>query len=177
MGDLHYLESSLGPASGFLTPTLEWALWDDFVVEFQPFKFSITFKEAKNTVFKKILGFKQALLQSILPVLGGIPTNRFKLQEQINLDNLASVEYFELEKKVNPTRRDMILWVFVACNRPKTTLVHQMMSAGWWLKIGEYALEQEEILQWLDKVWNGLISVSTCSKLNVEENSCSECNL
>ena len=35
-------------------------------------------------------------------------TIRFKLKEQINLDNLTTVEFFDLERKVSSSRTDII---------------------------------------------------------------------
>jgi hypothetical protein len=155
--DLEYSESSLGPNSKFVTPIPEGAYRDDFAIEFQqingkPFRGSITVKEARNDVFKEILGFNPALLHSIRPVFGGIPTIRFKLKEQINLDDLTGVEYFDLERRVNPSRTDIISCRIMGIRGMQAAPNYDGTSNDVrWVKIEncEYALEEEEIMEWL----------------------------
>ena len=99
-----------------------------------------------------ILGFNPSLLHSIGPVFGGVPTIRFKLKEQINLDDLTSVEYFKLERKVNLSWTNVISCRIMGIRGLQATPKYDWTSNDLrWVKIDncEYTLEQEEILQWL----------------------------
>jgi hypothetical protein len=155
--DLTYSESSLGAASVFFTPKPDGAYRDDFAIEFQqlngrPFKGSITLKEARDVVFRDTLGFNPNLLHSIRPIFGGIPTIRFKLKEQINMDNLSGVEYFELERKVNKDRTDSISCRIMGIRGLQAAPNYDGTSNDVrWLKIEnwEYAGEGERIMEWL----------------------------
>ena len=155
--ELTYSESSLGAATRFVTPQPDGAYRDDFAIEFQllngkPFRGSITIKEARDVVFKEILGFGPALLHSIRPVFGGTVTIRFKLKEQINLDSLTAVEFFELERKVTPTRTDVISCRIMGIRGMQAAPNFDGTANDVrWVKIEncEYAFEEEEILEWL----------------------------
>ena len=155
--DLTYSESSLGPNTKFVTPSPDGAFRDDFAIEFQqingrPFKGSITVKEARNTVFKEILGFNPKLLHSIRPVFGGTPTIRFKLKEQINLDDLTRVEYFDLERKINQSKTDIISCRIMGIRGMQSAPNYDGTSNDVrWIKIEncQYELEEEQILEWL----------------------------
>ena len=155
--ELKYSESSLGAASRFVTPPSEGAYRDDFAIEFQelnnkPFKGTITLKEARDTVFKDILGFNPGLLHSIRPVFGGTPTIRFKLKEQINLDGLSSVEYFDLERKVSSTRTDIISCRIMGIRGIQAAPNYDGTSNDVrWVKIEncEYQIGEEEITRWM----------------------------
>ena len=155
--DLNYSESSLGSRSKFVTPPPDGAYRDDFAIEFQqlngkPFKGSITVKEARHDVFKNILGFNPALLHSIRPVFGGTPTIRFKLKEQINIDELTSVEYFDLERRVSTTRTDIISCRIMGIRGLQAAPNYDGTSNDVrWVKIEncEYLVEEEDILDWM----------------------------
>ena len=155
--DLTYSESSLGAASRFVTPQPDGAFRDDFAVEFQqlngkPFKGTITLKEARDTVFRDILGFNPRLLHSIRPVFGGVTTIRFKLKEQINMDNLASVEFFDLERVINPTRTDIISSRVMGVRGLQAAPNYDGTSNDVrWIKLEncEYAVNQEQMVEWM----------------------------
>ena len=155
--ELEYSQSSLGPESRFVTPKPDGAFRDDFAVEFQqlngkPFRGSITIKEARDIVFKEILGFNPRLLHSIRPVFGGAVTIRFKLKEQINLDNLTTVEFFDLERKVSPTRTDTISCRIMGIRGLQAEPNYDGTSNDIrWIKIEncEYSIEKDDIVEWL----------------------------
>ena len=155
--ELKYSESSLGAASRFVTPPPDGAYRDDFAIEFQelngkPFKGTITLKEARDTIFKGILGFNPNLLHSIRPVFGGTPTIRFKLKEQIYLDDLSSVEYFDLERKVSYSRTDIISCRIMGIRGIQATPNYDGTSNDVrWVKIEncEYQIGDEEITRWM----------------------------
>ena len=155
--ELTYSESSLGEASRFVTPQPDGAYRDDFAIEFQqingrPFKGTITLKEARDRIFRDILGFNPSMLHSIRPVFGGVPTIRFKLKEQIDIDCLASVEYFELERIVNPTRTDVISCRVMGVRGLQAAPNYDGTANDVrWLKVEncEYAVPKEKIVQWL----------------------------
>ena len=156
--ELTYSESSLGAASRYVTPPPDGAYRDDFAIEFQqvngkPFRGSITLKEARDTVFRDTLGFRPSLLHSIRPVFGGVTTMRFKLKEQINMDDLANVEYFELPRVVNPTRTDVISCRIMGIRGMQAAPNYDGTANDVrWVKIEncEYMVEQEQIVQWME---------------------------
>ena len=155
--ELTYSESSLGEASRFVTPQPDGAFRDDFAIEFQqingrPFKGTITLKEARDRIFRDILGFNPSMLHSIRPVFGGVPTIRFKLKEQIDIDCMASVEYFELERIVNPTRTDVISCRVMGVRGLQAAPNYDGTANDVrWIKVEncEYAVPNEKIVQWL----------------------------
>ena len=156
--ELTYSESSLGAASRFVTPAPDGAYRDDFAIEFQqingrPFRGSITVKEARDTVFRDTLGFNPSLLHSIRPVFGGATTIRFKLKEQINMDNLASVEYFDLRRTVSPTRTDIISCRIMGIRGMQAEPNYDGTANDVrWVKIEncEYLISNEKIGQWME---------------------------
>ena len=155
--ELTYSESSLGPRTLFVTPGPDGAYRDDFAIEFQqlngkPFRGTITVREARDVIFKEILGFNPKLLHSIRPVFGGVVTIRFKLKEQIFLDSLAAVEYFELERRVSSTRTDVISCRIMGIRGLQAAPNYDGTANDVrWVKIEncEYAIEGEDILDWL----------------------------
>ena len=155
--ELTYSESSLGPRTLFVTPGPDGAYRDDFAIEFQqlngrPFKGTITVREARDVIFKEILGFNPKLLHSIRPVFGGVVTIRFKLKEQIFLDSLAAVEYFELERRVSSSRTDVISCRIMGIRGLQAAPNYDGTANDVrWVKIEncEYAIEGDDILDWL----------------------------
>ena len=155
--DLTYSESSLGAQSRFRTPEPDGPHRDDFAIEFQqlngkPFKGTITLKEARDKVFRDILGFNPRILHSIRPVFGGTPTIRFKLKEQVNLDDLATVEYFDLERVVGPQRTDVISCRIMGIRGLQAAPNYDGTSNDIrWIKVEncEYSIEDDLIVEWL----------------------------
>ena len=89
----------------FTTKKLDGAFRDEIVVEIQtlddqPFKGTITPKEARRTIFEEILGFKQEDLIGLYFAYSGCPIVTFKLKEQFNIDSLESFQEFKLERNI-----------------------------------------------------------------------------
>ncbi len=57
-------------------------------------------KEARQKIFQEILGFKQEDLSGLIMNYSGGQIVTYKLCSQFNIDQLASVQYFNLEKKM-----------------------------------------------------------------------------
>ena len=106
--------TDLGEQTRFVTPPPNGRMRDEFTVECQrlndrPFKGSITFDEARDTIFNQILGFEKKDLYSIRMMYSGCPIVKYKLKQQTNIDDLISVEYFNLERSSpNIDRVDII---------------------------------------------------------------------
>ena len=105
-------------------------------------------------MFHEVMGFHLSDLYSIRFRFSGCPTVRFKLKHQINLDDLMSVEYFNLERRA-PNNRDMDL---IACRimgiRGAQSVPHYDGSENdiRWVKIEgcEYQLTEDQIAQGLE---------------------------
>jgi hypothetical protein len=94
----------------FTTKKPDGAFRDEVVVEIQtlddqPFKGTITPKEARRTIFEGILGFKQEDLVGFYYAYSGCPIVTFKLKEQFNIDSLASFQEFNVERKFKTKRK------------------------------------------------------------------------
>ena len=146
--------SDLGENTRFVTPAQNGPFRDEIVVECQtlndrPFKGTITFREATEIMFTEIMGFQFADLYSVRMRFSGCPTVRFKLKEQVNIDDLRSVEHFNLERKAQNSR-DID---FIACKilgiRGMVSVPHYDGSENdvRWVKIEgtEYQLTEEQI--------------------------------
>ena len=94
----------LGESTRFVTPEQSGPYRDEIVVECQklndrPFKGTITFREATDVMFTRVMGFEYGELYSVRMRYSGCPTVRFKLKQQINIDDLISVEHFNIERR------------------------------------------------------------------------------
>ena len=146
--------SDLGENTRFFTPVQNGPLRDEIVVECRtlndrPFRGSITFKEATEFMFTEVMGFQFADLYSVRMRFSGCPTVRFKLKDQTNIDDLRSVEHFNLERRAqNSNEID-----YIACKilgiRGMTSVPHYDGSENdiRWVKIegAEYQLTEEQI--------------------------------
>ena len=150
--------SDLGENTRFVTPAPDGALRDEIVIECRtindrPFKGTITFKEAREFMFHEVMGFHLGDLYSVRFRFSGCPVVRLKLKHQINLDDLMSVEYFNLERPA-PNNRDTDL---IACRimgiRGAQSIPHYDGSENdiRWVKIEgcEYQLTEDQIAQGL----------------------------
>ena len=93
--------TDLGENTRFFTPLENGPFRDEIVVECQklndhPFKGTITFKEATDIMFTTVMGFDFGDLYSVRMRYSGCPTVRFKLKQPINIDDLISVEHFNI---------------------------------------------------------------------------------
>ena len=150
--------TDLGDETRFITPPPDGQMRDEFVVECQtlndvPFKGSVTFEEARVTIFHDILGFAINDLYSIRMRFSGCPILKFKLKQQTNLDDLASVEYFNLERKTSNPERIDYLQCKVLGIRKSNSVPHYDGSESdvRWVKIEgcDHQLTEEEIKEGL----------------------------
>ena len=150
--------TDLGDNTRFVTPAPDGAMRDEIVVECRtindaPFRGTITFKEAREVIFGEVMGFELKELYSIRFRYNGCPVIKFKLKNQINLDDLLSVEYFNLERQ-SPNNRDTD---YIGCRimgiRGSQSVPHYdgQENDVRWVKIEgtEYQLTQEQIVQGL----------------------------
>ena len=146
--------TDLGENTRFFTPLENGPFRDEIVVECQklndhPFKGTITFKEATDIMFTTVMGFDFGDLYSVRMRYSGCPTVRFKLKQPINIDDLISVEHFNIERKApNSNKID-----FISCKilgiRGMSSVPHYDSSENdiRWVKIEgtEYQLTEPEI--------------------------------
>ena len=71
-----------------------------------PFRGTIMFKEAREVMYNEIMGFSLSDLYSVRFRYNGCSVVRLKLKQQINLDDLMSVEFFNLERRA-PNNQDI----------------------------------------------------------------------
>jgi hypothetical protein len=91
--------------SVFTTSKPEGAFRDEIIVELQTiddqvFRGSITLKEARLKIFQEILGFKREDLSGLIMNYSEGQIVTYKLHSQFNIDQLASVQFFDLERKM-----------------------------------------------------------------------------
>ena len=152
--------TNMGDRTIFVTPKPEGGMRDDIVIECQtingkPFKGTVAYKEAKVAIFEEKLGYDKELLHSIRTSFNGCPVLRFKLNQQINIDDLISVERFELVRNIpmgNTTKTDIIACRVMGIRGMQS--VPNFDTPGndtRWVKIEgcEYSLEEEQIMDWL----------------------------
>ena len=152
--------TNMGDRSFFVTPRPDGGMRDDLIVQCQtingkPFKGTVTFKEAKHEIFQGKLGYEQTLLHSIRTTFNGCPVIKFKLKSQINIDDLASVEHFDFERRyfIGKEPRTDIIHCRVMGIRSMQSVANFDSSENdvRWVKIEgcEYTLEDQQILDWL----------------------------
>ena len=150
--------ADLGDNTRFVTPAQNGPFRDEIVVECQkindrPFKGTITFTEATDSIFMAIMGFNFNDLYSVRMRFSGCPTIRYKLKEQTNIDDLINVEHFNLERRSqNPNETDYISCKILGI-RGMTSVPHYDGSENdvRWIKIegSEYLLTEDELKQGL----------------------------
>ena len=150
--------TDLGKNTRFKTPPADGQFRDEIVVECQtlnerPFKGSITYEEARETIFHDVLGFEHYDLYSIRMRYSGCPMIKFKLKEQTNVDDLARVEYFNLERKALNSGRVDYIGSRVMGIRGMTSVPHYDGSENdvRWVKLEgcDYQLTEAEIKEGL----------------------------
>ena len=149
----------LGENTRFVTPRSEGALRDEITIECQtlngrPFKGTLTFNEAVDSIFVEILGFSFDDLYSVRMRYSGCPIVKFKLKNQTNIDDLRSVEHFNLERRPSNTNEIDIICCKVLGIRGIQSVPHYDGSENdvRWVKIEgcEYLLTEDEIKQGLE---------------------------
>ena len=150
--------TDMGERTKFVTAPPNGHMRDEFTVECQtlnerPFKGSLTFEEARVTVFHEILGFDINSLYSMRMEFSGCPIIKFKLRQQTNIDDLISVEHFVLERNAPASDRIDYIQCRVLGIRGKRTVPHYDGSENdiRWVKIEgcNHQLTEDEIKEGL----------------------------
>ena len=172
--------TNMGERTLFVTPKPDGGMRDDIVVQCQtitgkPFKGTVTFKEAKFDIFEGNLGYEQALLHSIRTTFNGCPVVKFKLNQQINIDDLINVEHFDFKRSYpfgKETKTDIIhCRVMGIRNMQSVNNFDSSENDVRWVKIEgcEYTLEDQQILEWL-KLYGEPIS-QICEDIHEDSDS------
>ena len=146
--------------SVFVTKKPEGAFRDEIVVELQtlddqPFKGSITVREARKKIFEEILGFKQEDLASLILTYSRGPIATFKLWKPFNIDLLESFQHFELMRPmtVRGEERTSILKCKIRGIRTEKRVDGEgYTDTGMrWVKVEgcEFRVEKEKMVEWL----------------------------
>ena len=146
--------------SVFVTKKPEGAFRDEIVVELhtlddQPFRGSITVREARKKIFEEILGFKQEDMASLILTYSRGPIATFKLVKPINIDMLESFQHFELKRSatVRGEERTSILKCMIRGIRTKQRVDGEgYTDTGMrWVKVEgcEFRVEKEQMIEWL----------------------------
>ena len=144
----------------FTTIKPEGAFRDEIVVEIQtldeqPFRGTITTKEARKTIFEGILGFEQKDLMGFYFAYSSCPIVTFKLSSQFNIDNLEHIQNFEMQRKSkvrNEERTSTLKCKIRGIRSRHQSSVRDYLDEGVrWVKIEgcEYRLEEKQIVEWL----------------------------
>ena len=179
-GDGPTRAANMGEKSFFVTAKPDKGLRDDVIIECQtingnPFKGTITFKEAKLTIFEGKLGYDRSLLHSIRTSFNGCPVIKFKLNQQIDIDDLVGIEHFNFNRSYpvgKETRTDIIQCRILGI-RSMQSVTHSDSPGSdvRWVKIEgcEYTLEDQQIIDWL-KLYGDPIS-SICEDIHEDSDS------
>jgi hypothetical protein len=146
--------------SVFTTSKPEGAFRDEIIVELQTiddkvFKGSITLKEARQKIFQEILGFKREDLSGLIMNYSGGQIVTYKLHSQFNIDQLASVQFFDLERKmmIGGEEKISILKCKIRGIRTEPRVHGETYedSGLRYVKVEgcEYRVEKEQIISWL----------------------------
>ena len=159
-------QKGLGEDSLYKTPSPDGCMRDVLTVEVQTrdrdnFRGTVTYNEAKYEIFMGALDLPESLLHGIKIQFGSGPMVVFKLTEQIDIDTLSNVEYFEFERKMVQNGEERV--EHFGCQlkgirqrRPGMTVVEEedeeternvfdVTVSGC-----DYSVEAEEILEWLN---------------------------
>jgi hypothetical protein len=146
--------------SVFTTSKPEGAFRDEIIVELQTiddqvFRGSITLKEARQKIFQEILGFRREDLSGLIMNYSGGQIVTYKLHSQFNIDQLASVQFFNLERKmmVGGEEKISILKCKIRGIRTEPRVHGETYedSGLRYVKVEgcEYRVEKEQIISWL----------------------------
>ena len=149
----------------FKTAPPDGPLRDYIVVEIRqvngvPFKGSLHYKEAKYGIFEHCLKQDPNTIHGLNFAFSDYPIVKYKLKQQINIDDLRPVEYFEYHRsyKVNGNEKTDILQCKIKGIRSDYS--DQMDRSDEdtdqnvrWVKIEwcDWAIEEHEILAWLEQ--------------------------
>ena len=134
---------------------------DDIVVEIRehngkPFKGSLTMTEARDGIFSKGMGMDKSIIHGIRFGYNDYPVVKFKLKQQIDLDALQPIEFFECNRSYAVGTK--IVTDKLSCHIKgirSTNLISREADTApniRWVKVewGEYSLTEEQMLSWLE---------------------------
>ena len=134
---------------------------DDLVIEIQkingkPFRGQLTFTEAKDGIFTGCLDLNIKLIHGIRFGFNTYPTIKYKLKEQINIDDLHHLEYFEFKREYK-MKGEWVTDTFeckifgIRSNTGEQTQSDPDPNIRW-VKIEwtDYAIEENQIMEWLN---------------------------
>ena len=126
----------------------------------EDYRGTVTYTEARYEIFSKGMDLPDDLLHGIKIQFGNSPTITYKLTEQIDIDSLSSVEYFEFERTATSNSAKNIETFQckikgIRQKRPEASTstppneehapnVFNVRIIGC-----DYSIEEEEILEWL----------------------------
>ena len=144
--------------SVFTTKKPDGAFRDEIVVEIQtidqqPFKGSVTTKEARRLIFEEKLGFKRESLLGFYFSFSGCPIVTFKLNSQFDIDTLESIRTFNFERrfKAKGVEKVSVLQCMIRGIRSREGSSDYKDKGIRWIKVEgcEYRLEAKQITDWL----------------------------
>ena len=146
--------------SVFQTKKPEGAFRDEIVVELltlddQPFRGTVTIKEAVSSIFVEKLGFQKTDLQSLVIGYSGGPIVTYKLSMQFNIDTLKAIQHFEMERRMMVRNEERISIVKCKIRGIRTEWDEQeegyVDSGLRWVKVEgcEFRIDKEQIIEWL----------------------------
>ena len=145
----------------FVTPAPDGAMRDEITVEIQtmngkPFKGTLTIEEARNGIFRDALDLNPRLLHGIRFRFSTYPVIKYKMNQQINIDDLHPREYFNFERHYT-VRGKTFTDTFECKIGGIRSSSHQVEESDpdpsvRWVKIEwtEYSLGENQILDWLE---------------------------
>jgi hypothetical protein len=140
----------------------------------EPYKGSITPKEALTKIFVKALGFKANELHGITPGYKGNPTVLFRMKEPFNIDEkLQGKSKFDYEKKIqheDGSTTTLKIGCGIKGIRERDPINQANMSSRFtYVKIegAEYQLKEEDVMKWLSN-YGTLMSEITEDQVKLE---------
>ncbi len=180
-----YSSTTGADRSIFKTVKPQGSFRDEIIVEIntideEPFRGTVTITEAVKRIFVEALGFDKTALGSVNIgfSMGRIVT--FKLKDQFDIDQLASIEEFNF-KRQHQRRDGMITEQILGCKIRGIRKVRTIDQATYvqdtarWVKIEgcEYRISKEELRNWMDKLGN-VITEITEDRVNLDSESDSD---
>ena len=145
----------------FVTPAPDGAMRDEITIEIRsmngrPFKGTITIDEARNGIFAGCMDLNPRILHGIRFRFNTYPVLKFKLKEQINIDDLHPIEYFNFERHytLKGEQKTDTFECKIAGIRSNTGTIEENDPdpSIRWVKIEwtEYSIPEAKILEWLE---------------------------
>ena len=157
---------NMGEQTLFKTPKPEGSMRDVIIIEIQKingemFHGTITYDEASDDIFRGCLGFEDCMLHGVKFAYSNYPVVRYKLKDQIDIDELYNREHFELRRQVKTgslIRTDILSCKIRGVRNPRARFKNVMNDPDQdhdpnlrWVTVEgcDYSLEEDEILVWL----------------------------